>query len=223
MYSIDLSKITLKELKKITQSIDLIPSRKILLLNIDAIFKKLESANLKTMSDLQEFLKKKSAIPKIAKDFSIDENYLIILNREVNSYVSKPIKLDLLEVFNKSELKKLENRKIKNTKQLYEIAKNRIDRKVLSNDLKIDIDKLTTSLELIDLLRVNGIGPTFAILLHMYGIKNKDIYYKKSNAEIANLHNDYVKNNNINFHTIGEKDAEFCKRYCKLLDSDIEW
>ena len=61
-YYIDFHAITLDEYQGILQSADLVPSRRLLLNNIETIFAKIQSRGLRTLADLQDALKTKSRL-----------------------------------------------------------------------------------------------------------------------------------------------------------------
>ncbi len=116
MYTIDLNSFTLKQLKDILKRIKLIPSRRMLLTDVDKRFKTLQEQGIKTAADLQSLLKKKTDIPCVAAETGIPDDYLVLLKREVGSYIVKPLKLALLDIFSTEELAILEKLGIKNTK-----------------------------------------------------------------------------------------------------------
>ncbi len=59
MYSTDLSKIKLDEFLDTLKNIQLLPSHKILLSNIDLNFQKLKNFGLNNLSEIQKLLKNK--------------------------------------------------------------------------------------------------------------------------------------------------------------------
>ena len=85
-YYIDLKTISIKDFRKRLENSDLLPSQKILKEFMEKGFKVFENCGLKTMVDLKETFKTKDKIKNFAQANKIPENYLIVLNREVNSY-----------------------------------------------------------------------------------------------------------------------------------------
>jgi len=219
LYSIDFNTFSLSDFISLLKSIDLLPGRKILLNGIDSIAKNLNKIGVTDLAQLQKLLKKKADYPKLAKELSTTSEYLVILNREINSYESKPLPLVKINLFSKTELSIFEKHNIKTTKDLFNQISIKSDRLSFSKLTKIDFLKLKNALQHVDLLRVNGIGPIYAKALVEIGIFNKDIYYKTSSEEI-------VKKYNLESGTkpkLGLKDVEYCKRFCKKLNSDTEW
>jgi predicted flap endonuclease-1-like 5' DNA nuclease len=223
MYSIDLTKFTLKEFGEVLHSIELLPGRRILLDNLDQTLPKLIGLNIVTLSDLQRILKKKSDYASLSKKISVSEDYLVVLNREINSYESKPLTLDKIEVLTGEEIQSLIDIGIKTTKDLYEKCSKAADRKTIIMKTKIDETKLSTALEITDLLRVNGIGPIYALILNEIGIKSINDYLNMNAEEILSKYQDLNEQKSYSRAKLGIKDIEYCKRFCRKLDKDIEW
>jgi hypothetical protein len=220
MYSINLSKFTLDEFAEILRSIDLLPGRRVLLDNLQETVSALKRTGIKTLSELQSLLKKKSEYPSLTKKLPVDENYLVILSREINSYESKPLPLTKLDIFPPEEIKVLTEIGIKTTKDLYSNSLTPADIKALSEKVSISKTKLKRALELSDLVRVTGVGPVFARMLHESGIKSITDFQKTASDEILNRYNETKGDLKI---TLGLKDIEYCKRFCEKLDIDIKW
>jgi len=223
MYSIDLDRFTIEEFHEILLSIDLLPGRRILLDNRVRIFNELKIREISSLGDLQKFLKKKADYHLLSKELSVEKEYLIVLNREINSYVSKPLPLEKLDTFSNQEIAALALNGIRNTKELYESCSKREKRKKVASNLKLSESKIILALQLIDLLRVNGIGPVYAKILNEIGIKSKDEYLLLGSEEIVNMVHEVNKQKEFTKVRLGIKDVEYCKRFCKKLDSDIDW
>ena len=223
MYSTDLERISLDEFQEILLSIELLPSRKILLDGLSTLIEKLKQRGIDHLETLQKMLKNKKGYPELASELAVSVEYLTVLNREINSYVTKPVPLSKLDVFSDTELKQLEGARLKSTKDLYERGLMPADRSTLSERSSIPQEKIVAALELSDLLRITGVGPVYAKILKEMGINNAKAFleidlqdaverYKRINAEKR-----YSKVN------LGIKDIEYVKRFCQKLDSDIIW
>ena len=221
MYSINLATFSLDEFYGMLISIDLLPGRKILLNNIQGLIEKLKARNIHSLSELQKMIEKKTNYPALSKELSVEEEYLTVLNREINSYVSKPLVLNALELLTKDEIASLAALGINNTKNFYDRTCKKTDRKKVVSGSIVPECKLTLMLQFVDLLRVNGIGPVYAKILNAIGIKSKDDYLSMPSQTIltlvqeANQEKGYIK------VKLGLKDIEYCKRFCLKLDSDI--
>ena len=172
MYSTELERISLDEFQEILLSIELLPSRKILLEGLSTLIERLKQKGINHLAALQKLLKNKKRYPALADELAVSVEYLTVLNREINSYVSKPIPLSKLEVFTNAELKGLEAAGVKSTRNLYERGLTPSDRRALAEGISIPQEKIVAALELSDLLRITGVGPVYARILKEMGIRN---------------------------------------------------
>lgn len=223
MYGIHLNEFTLEEFSEILHSVDLLPGRRMLLDNLDRILFMLKDFNVATLADLQKALKKKSVYPSLAKRLSVSEDYLIVLNREINSYETKPLALDKIALFTEKEIRALTDIGIRTTKDLYEKGSKESGRQIIARTTKIAETRMTTALELTDLLRVNGIGPVFAHILNEIGIKGVADYLSLESDQILRRYQELNEWKSDSKAKLGLKDIEYCKRFCRKLDQDIEW
>jgi hypothetical protein len=220
MYSIDLKQISLNEFKEMLTSVDLLPGRRILLDELSQVVERFKGSGLGNLAALQKMLNDKKQYPELAKAWSVSLEYLTILNREINSYVSKPYPLSELGIFPEAELHLLENEGLKTTRDVYEQCAAKAARRDLSEQLGLAEEKILAALEWADLLRINGIGPVYAKILRTLGIRNAGDYLQ---ADSGDLLARYQKVNAEHKAHLGIKDIEYCKRFCRKLSADIEW
>lgn len=223
MYSTNFEKIAVDEFAELIKSIDLLPSKKILLRDIDTIVPKLKSDGMTNLAQLKKLLKKKKDYPEIAKKYSTDEEYLTILNRDINGYEVKAIGIDKLEVFSEDEIKKLKELNIKTTKNLYENLLTKSQRSDISKKTGISEDTLIEALRVTDLMRINGVGLTFVKLFQGVGVDSVEDYKKFGAEEILKIFNEVNEQKKLTKVKLGIKDMEYCERFCNYLDTDIEW
>jgi predicted flap endonuclease-1-like 5' DNA nuclease len=223
MYSTDLERISLDEFQEILLSIELLPSRKILLVGLSTLIEKLKQKGADNLAALQKLLKNKKRYPDLAAELAVSVEYLKVLNREINSYVSKPVQLSKLEVFTDAELERLEAAKLKSTRDLYERGLTRSDLNILSEALSIPQEKIVTALELSDLLRITGVGPVYARILKEMGIKDVASLLEINSQVAVDEYERINAEKNYSKVNLGIKDIEYVKRFCKKLDSDIQW
>jgi hypothetical protein len=223
MYSINLEKITLDEFQEILTSIDLLPGRRILLGSLPEIVERLKQRDILHLEALRKLLQNKKHYPELAQALSVSVDYLTILNREVNSYVSKPVMLSELGVFSAEELTRLTKAGVKSTKDLYERALTPTARQELSARLALPAGQIVMALELSDLLRINGVGPVYAKILREMGIKSAPDYLNRETAWILEKYQEINAAKQPARAKLGLKDIEYCQRFCRKLDADIEW
>jgi hypothetical protein len=223
MYSTDLEKISLEEFQEILSTIELLPGRKILLSGHSSLVESLKRKGIYHLGALQNLLKNKKRYPELSEEFSVSQDYLTVLNREINSYVAKPVPLSKLEVFSGQELGRLAGEGLKTTQDLYERGLTSSERKALSEQLSIPIERITAALELSDLLRITGVGPLYARILHEMGIKHVSTLLEIDSAQAVEGYKRINAEKHYSKVNLGTKDIEYVKRFCQKLDSDIQW
>jgi len=221
MYSVDLSKIKIKDFVKLLKSIDLLPGRRVLLNGLDEIAELFDKNGATNLAAIQKILKNKNAYDEIAKQYQTTNDYLTVLNREINSYMNKPVKLADIPVISKKVLVKFNQIEINTTKDLYDVCVLNKDQKTVIEKTGLSTIEIKKILSLSDLLRINGVGPAYAMILYKIGIKSVKNYFETDSNEILekfkkeNQDNKYIKAN------LGIKDVDYCKRFCKYLDHEI--
>ncbi|MDG6224067.1 MAG: DUF4332 domain-containing protein [Candidatus Thermoplasmatota archaeon] len=163
-YFID-DRIPLRDLKKRIDDTDLVPSRSSLKEGIDGKFSNLEENGYRTLSDLRKALKNAKRIPAVSKETGIEEHYLVLLRREIESYFPKPFPIGSFTILDEEVIRKLEKEGIKNTQDLYETLQE--------GDLPgIDPETKETLSHLSDLTRIQWTDPTAAMMLYEAGYKS---------------------------------------------------
>jgi hypothetical protein len=223
MYSTNLERISLDEFQEILTSIDLLPSRKILLEGLSTLIEKLKQKGIGHLEALQKLLKNKKRYPELAEELGVSVDYLTVLNREINSYESKPVPLSKLGVFSDEELEELKGAGLKSSRDLYERGLRRSDRSMLSEKLSFPPERIVTALELSDLLRITGVGPVYARILKEMGINNAVKMLEIDSREAIEAYKRINAEKNYSKVNLGIKDIEYVKRFCRKLDSDIHW
>ncbi len=92
-YFIDTDKFSIDKFRNILLTKEILPGRIILKEDLDERFDILKTKKIKTLSDLLETLKTKQKIDRFSKETGLTVEYLTILRREADSYVSVPVKL----------------------------------------------------------------------------------------------------------------------------------
>jgi hypothetical protein len=222
MYSTNLAEISLDEFNDILLAAQLLPSQRKILNQLPENIQKFKSKGLKTMLDLQIFLKKKQNYPAIAEDTGIDQETLVIFNRMVNSYVVKVLPLRDIGIFTDEELKSLDGEKITNTQQYYEALTMAESRVSISARIKISFEKMEYALRIIDLVRINGVGVEFAKILYEIGIKCVADYNKMPSDAILESYRALNQKRALSKATLGISDIDYVRRFCEKLDCEIK-
>ena len=169
-YEIDLHKYTLHKFKQSLQHRDLIPSRTMLKDDLESRFNILDNCGISNLKELTDALKTKQKIERFSKDSGLTIEYLTLLNREVKSYLSKPVRLDKFAGVSEEHIEKLDRAGIRNSKVLFLQAQDKDGRERLSEETGIPIDALNELVGLSDLSRIYGVGPVFARMIYDVGV-----------------------------------------------------
>lgn len=222
MYSINLNKITLDEFKNILLTAYLLPSQKLILNNLEQNIERLKNKGLSNLQDLHNLLKKKKNYSTIAENMKIDEDYLVILNRMVNSFIVKELPLAKIKIFSDQELTLLADKGITNTRHYYEAYMNAKYTTKAATIKNIPPEKMKYALHIIDLLRINGVGVDYAKILYEIGIKSVSDYNKTSSEIILQSFQELNKKKKLSKATLGITDIDYCRRFSEKLDCDLD-
>lgn len=223
MYSVDLAQFTLDEFETTIANANLTPGRQILKDDLSGVISRLKARDINDLAALKTLLRKKKDYPDLADQLSTSVDYLTVLNREVNSYVSKPVPLAKLEVFSESELAQLADAGLKSSKNLYENALTPAARQELSERVTITEDRIRAALELCDLLRINGVGPVFARILREMGLHSATQFSQTDPETILAQYHQAIADTGITSVKLSFNDIEWCKRFSGKLAAEVEW
>jgi hypothetical protein len=95
----------------------------------------------------------------------LPEDYLLILKREIKSYLPNPVNLKKFPGINQDHIAKMADLGIKNSKQITIQVKNQKELCEISKKSDISSNDLLEILRLSDLVRISGVGPVFARMI----------------------------------------------------------
>jgi len=101
----------------------------------------------------------------VAKATGIDEQYLVLLRREIEGYFPKPLAFKTITWLPNDEIAKLEQNGIGDTAVLFWAANNTQKRTELAESTGVALATLEALVRLADLMRVQWVSPTFAKML----------------------------------------------------------
>jgi hypothetical protein len=194
----------------------LIPSRQPLKIGLDENFKLLQEQGWENLADLKDALKSKERIEDISEKTGIDNNYLTLLRREVNSYFPNPVSLQKFSGFSPHDIQILAEKGIKHSKHLFEWMVINKDMSVLSKETTIDTEVLEELRALSDLVRAYGVGPAFARILYDTGIHSIHDLSKHSAKQVIRLYEDQTKKK----ADFTESDIQFSLDIIETLDME---
>jgi len=216
-YSVNTTKFSLDRLRDALKTKDILPSRNVLKEQVDERFNLLKSEGIESLFDLLDILKSKAKIEQFATKTGLNTDYLTILRREANSYVSVPVRLIDLPTGETDTIKKLDSIGIRDSKQLFIKAAQLSDREQLAVCNNIEIEALTELVQLADLLRITGVGPIFVQIILDSGIGSVEEFLSLDSKELFDR---LIKTNSDRGLTKARftiKDIEYCIELGKEL------
>lgn len=198
-YHINAKDVSLDDLQKRLEATDLIPSRASLLEDLAVKLKALENQGITSLADLRVTLKNPKRLTAVAEATGIDEQYLVLLRREIEGYFPKPEALNTFDWLLKGDIEKLEQNGISDAAKLYESAGTAHQRAELAKSADVSMVTLDTLAHITDLTRVQWVSPNFARMLMAAGYDstakvaaaNAETLYEA--LESANAGNIYFK------------------------------
>ncbi len=183
-YHIDLAGFSLERFRRTLESDEMLPGRQVLKENISERFEILESMGLRNLKELIAVLKTKQKLEKFSQESGLPKDYLVILRRQANSYIPKPVNLRDIPAVDSGQIEKLASVGVKHSKHLFERARSRADRAKLSRLADVPGDDLLELVKLSDLARIGGVGPVFARILYEAGADSLEEFLKYSPDEL---------------------------------------
>jgi hypothetical protein len=222
-YHIPLEDFSLEEYQKILESASVLPGRKILKEDISQRFKIFQSEGIKNLKELLEKVKTKKRMKEFSKETGLSEEYLVILRRDIRSYLSKTVYLKDFPGVDSGYIKNLVDISIKNSKNLFERTKTMKERDNLSEEADVPSEYLLELVKLSDLVRVNGVGTLFARMIYETGV---DTTEKLANASPGSLFSKLEALNKDKGYTKAKftvEDIRYCINFAKRLPKAVEY
>ncbi len=221
-YAMDLSRFSLLWFEEALTTAELIPSRRPLLEHIQSIVPRLEAIGVRDLEALRKLLANRAGYEELGEQLGVDRDYLTLLNREVNSYRTKPTPLAKLDTLSTDELAALASIGIRSTRNLYERCIRKEDRESLAAATGIHLERIVAALRMSDLVRINGVGPSFARFFLDLGVTSPAAVIAAPTDEIIEHYEESIAGQ-PNPPRLLPADIEYCKKFSLGLQSDIEW
>ncbi len=172
LYGIDLTSLSLADFRERIQGGDLLPSRQILLEEIEERFAILAEQGIENVAQLIHALKTKKRLQAFAEATHLDMEYLTILRREAMSLCPNPVYFRDIPGLPLEVVSRLAEVGIKHTKHFFVKGQTAADRAALAAETGLaesDMDQLAG---MTDLARVGYMGPVFVRLVYDAGVHN---------------------------------------------------
>jgi hypothetical protein len=185
---------------------------------LDERFKILEINGINNLKDLIDLLKTKPKIEQFSKETGLAIEYLTLLNREARSYLPNPIRLDKFTGIPTKYVDRLDAEGIRNSRQLFNEAKNKNERVQISQRTEIPIDIMNELVCLSDLVRAYGVGPVFARMIYDVGIKSIKEFVENTAEEFIRIYEEKEQKK----ADFGVNEIQFSLELAKELDIAVE-
>lgn len=213
---IDLASIDIEDYGGMLEAAPLLPSRVALREGCTDQMKKLRSAGVRNLSDLLDRTSTKKRLTSLADASGVSSEYLVLLRREVNSLVPKPVDLIDLPGIAPEYIDALTGVGVRRTDRLLSLAASPEDRAALSVRSGVPMEPLLELVRLSDLIRVNGVGPVSARMILSSGVRDVGELGAMSPEGLREVILARMKEKGIEMK-IGDKDTEYCIRFARLL------
>ena len=222
-YHIDLERFSLERFRDILITGEVLPGRKILKEKISERFEILKSMGIRNLKELIEALKTKVKVERFSQESGLPKDYLIILRREANSYIPRPVNLKDIPGVDSEYIERLAAVGIKHTKHLFERARFKRDRAQLSRLVNVPSGALLELVKLSDLARIGGVGPVFARIFLDAGIDSLEKLSDSSADEVFERTIAVNKEKGYTEVMATLKDVKLCVNTARELPKVIEY
>lgn len=171
-YHIELEKISLQQYMHRLETAWLPPGRRILREKLAERIGYFMEADIKNLKELQKLLKQDKYLKKLSELSLFEDDYLVILLREINSMLPKPNALKDFPGISPAAIEKLHAMGIKDTKQLFGKVLTSTQRQNLASESDLPLDLIDELACLADLSRIKWVGAIFARMLFDLGVKS---------------------------------------------------
>lgn len=157
-YGLDMETVSIERFQTMLENKDLLPSRRMLLEDMDARFAALRAAGVKTMADLVTFLKTSKRVLQAAETTGIPEEYLKVLRREVGGYQPKPLRLAEFKYLSVGQAAALQAAGVKTSFDLLHEGASKAGREDLAAQTGLPDALVLELVRTSDLCRIMGVG-----------------------------------------------------------------
>ncbi len=202
-YGLDLTRIPLAAYRDLLRVQTLLPSRRLLLDDLDARFAALGAAGVETVSDLLQALSSGAKVARVSADIGIPEEYLKVLRREAGTLKPNRVALTDFPALDPALTAALAQRGIHTAAEYLQ-----------SPDTPDD-----TLACLCRLVQINGVGANAAVMLCRAGYRSvADVAAASAEAMLARIAVDQASHRY--YHgTLGVKDMQFCIDFARMLET----
>lgn len=166
----DMGQYSLEKFRRLIESQELSPGRRILKEQLQERFTVLESMGIANLGTLIDTLKTADRVQKFAVKSGLPADYLTVLSRHARSLTPVPLTLKDIPGVEPAYVDRLAAIGIRNAKQLFERSATPADRAALSMQASVPENVLLELVRMADIARVGYVGPIFARLIYEAGV-----------------------------------------------------
>lgn len=215
-YSIELKRITINQYRDMLKTKDLLPSRKMLLDDIDSVFGKMESAGFRDAEGLYKALGSPKKLESLSQSTGISADYLTLLKRELGGLIAKIVPLAQFPELEPATTERLTAKSIKNSKDVYDATEGFINNGRLCDIAGLSREQAKEVSALCDFVRINGVAALSAHIFYAAGYGSlKEIAGEDSARLLASVN--HILKEKYALKPLGLKDAQYCIDYAALL------
>lgn len=209
-YEPDLSGLSVNEYKNHLKSIELLPSRKVLLESIEENFSAIQENGISNMQALMKAISTPAKLTAFSQKSHINLDYLKILKREIGSLAPNTVPLSEFDMLSAEAVQKLNSNGLRNSKDFFEAYP--------------DIEKSACELadckrlfRLCGLVRINGIGALAAKIFLEAGYASADDIASGNAKDMVEKINAVNSAKHYYDGNLGLKDMTFCITHATML------
>lgn len=222
-YYIDLSALSVDDLKKKLLTGDLLKSRMLLRENIESHFRAIKKSGVTNAGELVQALKSKKNTETFTQKTGIPLDYVTLLRREINSWLPQPRKIKDFPLIDDKVKGALLRIGIKTTIDLYNHILTPAGRKNLSSKTGVPGKQVERLARLTDFCRLQYVNETFATLLVEAGYVTIEMIVQADPEELQKKVNTAYKELLLSKCTIGLNDMRYLIRLAEGATSEIRW
>lgn len=221
-FHLDLEKYPLEKVYEKICSGRIYKSRKVLTVDAKENFEKLNICGIINCKEFLNNVSTKGKLSRLSDKVKISEEYLVMLKREISSFLVKPVNFSAIPEIDNNLVEELKKTDILHTKHFFDLSYSKKLRSALKRKLGISNKQITELLNMSDLSRINGFGPIFIRLNIDAGIKSSKQF---AETDVEDIDSRTKKiNAEKSLTKIWPKlfELEICRDYAKVLPDVIE-
>jgi len=216
-FSPDPAEISLDRFRVLITSKQLSPGRKILLEDISARFGALTANGFNDLQQLIHGLKTRSGMAAMEKKTGVPFPYLKVLAREARSYLPRAYPLSELPGIPFEYTESLRAAGMLSTRDFFSATDGAGSQEALSRKTGIPLIRIGEIRCLCDLTRITGVGPLYARICYLSGVRSLRDYAASKPEELRKKHTEAIRTARMKVNLPSLEDIRFCRTYADFI------